>query len=411
MPRMSQRERRGVPPLRLIETMLAAEETANGGAPVTYEEALRGPEGKQWKIAFDAEVKSLNDNKVYTVVDRPLKKKVVKAKWVLRRKLLPGGKLDKLKARIVAKGFTQREGIDYDETFSPTVRFESVRLMVAASAAAGMHTHQMDVTTAFLYASLDEEVYMELMEGMDGFGEPGKVARLWKAIYGLKQASRMWNIHIDGILASMGFIRLTGDHGVYFKWDGVDRVWLALYVDDIFLISLNLANITESKKTLGADMKVKDLGVAQYLLGIELRRMQLGMKEGDILLVQEKYVTDILKQFDMLECKPASTPLEPSVKLSVKDSPVDDLGKSRMEQYPYRQVVGKLMYLAVCTRPDICQAVSELSRFNSNPGKKHWESAVRVLRYLKGTADVGLLYRKGESTYIWGYVEHTHEQS
>ena len=121
-------------------------------------------------------------------------KKVVKEKWVLRRKLLSGGELDKLKARIVAKGFTQREGIDYEETFSPTVRFESVRLMVATAAADGLHTHQMDVTTAFLYASLDEIVYMELMEGMDGYGTPGKVARLWKAIYGLKQASRMWNL-------------------------------------------------------------------------------------------------------------------------------------------------------------------------------------------------------------------------
>ena len=260
--RMSQRENWGVPPLRLIEIMVAALEIDNGGAIATYGEALRGPEGKGWQIVFDAEVKSLNDNKVYTVVDRPLKKKFAEAKWVLRRKLLPGGKLDKLKARIVAKGFTQREGIDCDETFSPTVRFESVRLMVAAAASNGMHTHQMDVTTAFLNASLDEEVYMELMEGMNGHGEPGKVARPWKAIYGLKQASRMWNLHIDGVLASMGFIRLTGDYGVYFKWDRANWVWLALYMDDIFLICLSLANIIESKKTLGVDMKVKDLGVA-----------------------------------------------------------------------------------------------------------------------------------------------------
>ena len=108
---------------------------------------------------------------MYIVVDRPVGKKVVKAKWVLRRKLLPGGKLDKLKARIVAKGFTQREGIDYEETFSPTVRFESVRLMVATATVGNMHTHQMDVTTAFLYASLDEEVYMELLEGMECYDE------------------------------------------------------------------------------------------------------------------------------------------------------------------------------------------------------------------------------------------------
>ena len=173
----------------------------------------------------------------------------------------------------------------------------------------------------------------------------------------------------------MGFFKLFGDHGVYYKWDGANRVRLALYVDDIFLISRNLANIEESKRTLGADMKVKDLGVAEFLRGIELRKMQEGMKEGDILLVQEKYVTEILKQFNMLDCTPSSTPLEPSVKLTLKDNPVDEIGKARMEQFPYRQVVGKLMYLAVCTRPDICQAVSELSRFNNNPGKRHWEGA------------------------------------
>ena len=218
----------------------------------------------------------------------------------------------------------------------------------------------------------------------------------------------MWNLHIDENLASMRFIGLADDHGVYFKWDGVNRVWLALCVDDIFLISHYFANVTASKKTLGVDMKVKDLGVAQFFLGIELRRRQLGMKDGDILLVQEKYVMEILKQFNMLECKSANTPLEPIVKLTVKDSIVDDPGKARMEQYPYRQVVGKLMYLAVCTRPYICRAMSELSRFNNNPGKKHWESSMRVLRYLKGTAGVVLMYRKGESKDIWGYVDASH---
>ena len=132
---------------------------------------------------------------------------------------------------------------------------------------------------------------MELMEGMEGYGIPDKVARLWRAIYGLKQANRMWNQHIDNVLKEVGFFWLLGDHGVYYKWDGANRGWLALYVDDIFLISKNLANINESKKTLRVGMKVKDLGVAQYLLGIELRRGRAGMEEGDIFMVQEKYVS------------------------------------------------------------------------------------------------------------------------
>ena len=124
----------------------------------------------------------------------------------------------------------------------------------------------------------------------------------------------------------MGFTRLSADHGVYYKWDGVNRVWLALYVDDIFPTGKNLSNIEDVKRTLGTDMKVKDLGVAQYLLGIELRRRQVGMEDGDIFMVQEKYVPDILRQFDMVGCKAASTPLELGVKLSVVDSPGDDLG-------------------------------------------------------------------------------------
>lgn len=243
---------------------------------------------------------------------------------------------------------------------------------------------------------------------MKGYGVPGKVAKLQRAIYGLKQASRMWNLHINNVLKKMGFVRLSANHGVYFKWDGANRVWLALYVDDIFLTSHNLSNIESVKKTLGTDMKVKDLGMAQYLLGIELRKRQLGMADGDIFMVQEKYVMEILRLFEMVGCKAASTPLEPGVKLSVVDSPEDDEGRAQMELYPYRQVIGKLMYLAVCTRPDISQAVSELSRFNANPGVKHWESAVRVMRYLSGTAGMGLLYKKGASKDLWGYVDASH---
>ena len=120
----------------------------------------------------------------------------------------------------------------------------------------------------------------------------------------------------------------------------------------------------------------------------------MGMEDGDIFMVQQKYVMDILRQFDMVGCKAVSTPLEPGVKLSVVDSPGDDLGKAKMEAYPYRQVIGKLMYLAVCTRPDISQAVSELSRFNANPGIKHWESALRVLRHLSRTAGKWHFIRK-----------------
>ena len=157
-------------------------------------------------------------------------------------------------------------------------------------------------------------------------------------------------------------------------------------------------------------MKVKDLGEVRYLLGIEeRRRQQFGdIHLGDILLVQEKYVRDMLVRYEMIDCKPANTPLEPNVKMSEEDCPSSDVEKEEMAQLPYRSVVGSLMYLSVCTRPDICQAVSELSRFNNNPGKVHWESAKRVLRYLKGSSGVGLLYKGGVSADLWGYVDASH---
>ena len=372
-PRRSNRENRGVPPLRFIEMLEAAAEAVDGGSPATYKEALSGPEAARWKGAFEAEMRPLKENGMYMVVDRPRGKKVVKSKWVCRKKVNPDGTVDKYKAGCVAKGFTQREGVDYGETFSLTIRHESIRMMAAAAAAEGLHAHQMDVTTAFLYVNLDEEVYMGFVDGMEGAGVGNKVARLWKSIYGLKQASRMWNLHIDEILRRLGFHRLSADHGVYVRWDGVNRVWLALYVDDILLTGKNLAKIQETKKVLGADMKVKDLGEVRYLLGIEVRRRrQFGdMRHGDILLVQEKYVRDMLVRYEMVDCKPATTPLEPNVKMSEMDCPTSDLEKDEMEKFPYRSVVGILMYLSVCTRPDICQAVGELNRFNNNPGRVH----------------------------------------
>ena len=132
------------------------------------------------------------------------------------------------------------------------------------------------------------------------------------------------------------------------------------------------------------------------------------MQDGDILMVQERYVHEILKQLDMVVCEAANTPFEPEVKVSTVDNFADDMGNAKMAAYPYRQVVRKLMYHAVCTRPDFCQAVTELSRFNANPGLNHWESAMRVLRYLSGTAEVGLMYKKGASKDLWGYVDASH---
>ena len=198
------------------------------------------------------------------------------------------------------------EGVDYDKTFSPTIRFESIRQMVALGASKGLEMHRMDVTTAFLYAPLEEEVYMEQPEGTTLPGGEGKVTRLLKCLYGLKQSPRQWNHLIDTVLKELGFTRLKSDFGIYVKGEGDDAVYIAMYVDDLFLVGRKLGRIREVKDGLSSQFKMKDLGEARFLLGIEIRRQD----NGDIFLVQERYARDVVKRFNMEGCKSVSTPLE-----------------------------------------------------------------------------------------------------
>ena len=404
-PRHSDRERRGVPPLRFIEMYLAsAAEEEVKQSPESAWEALQGPHSKKWQQAMNSEMESLRENGVYELVDRPVGKKVVKSKWVLRVKTNAKGEIEKYKARVVAKGYSQVEGVDYDQTFSPTVRFESIRQMVALGASKGMHMHQMDVTTAFLYAPLKEEVYMEQPEGTVLPGSEGKVMRLLKCLYGLKQSPRQWNILIDTVLKQLGFSRLKSDFGIYMKGEGETAVYIALYVDDLFLVGRGLKEIQGVKDGLCSEFKMKDLGEAKFLLGIEIRRQN----NGDVFLVQERYAQDVVARFNMEGCKSVSTPLDLGCHLDISQQPITDEEKAKMIDVPYRSAIGSLMYLATCTRPDLAAAVSELSKFNQNPGAAHWEGVKRVLRYLSGTMGEGLLYKRGAQVEVWGYSDSGH---
>lgn len=404
IPRQSNRENRGVPPLRFHEMYLAAAEEEVKQSPRTVQEALGGSHGKKWQAAMDSEMASLRENGVYELIDRPIGKKVVKSKWVLRVKTNERGEIEKYKARVVAKGYSQVEGVDYDQTFSPTVRFESIRQMVAMGTSKAMLMHQMDVTTAFLYAPLDEEVFMEQPEGTVKEGEENQVMHLLKCLYGLKQSPRQWNLYIDAVLKGLGFRRLKSDVGVYVKGEGERSVYIALYVDDLFLVGMRLGDIQEVKEGLFKEFKMKDLGEARFLLGIEIRRQG----NGDVLLVQERYAHDVLSRFNMGECKPVSTPLEQGTRLEVSEQPTTDEGRAAMINVPYRSAIGSLMYLSTCTRPDISAAVSELSKFSQNPGMSHWEGVKRVMRYVSGTIGEGLLYKRGAQVEVWGFSDASH---
>ena len=206
--RRSTRSNRGVPSAKMADMLMMATLENFDADPKTYKQAMRLPDAGKWLEACAAEVASLVENKVHEVVDRPASHRVITSKWVFKKKRGMTGAVEKYKARIVARGFMQEEGVDYEDTYSPTVRFESITMMMAAAASDGLYMEQLDVTTAFLYADLKEEVYLEISEGMFAEAMPGKVLRLLKALYGLKQSPRMWNLHIDKALGEFGLRRL-----------------------------------------------------------------------------------------------------------------------------------------------------------------------------------------------------------
>ena len=395
-PRRSNRSNRGVPPLRYDDIYAAAVDLM---CPATVKEALGGDKAEMWAAAMDKELESLWQNKVYVEVTRPPGKKVIGSKWVLRIKTDAEGKVDKFKARVVAKGFRQIEGVDYGDTFAPTVRFESIRSLIAMGVAEGWNFDQMDVSTAFLYAELEEETYVEVPEGISGV--EGMVWKLLKCLYGLKQSPRMWNQTMDKVLEEIGFVRFKSDHGVYVFGVGDERVFIALYVDDLLMMWKSREVLDHVKSKLQEKFDMKDLGVATFLLGIELRRKD----GGDLFMVQQKYALEVVRKFGMSESKVASTPFEPGSILGVEGGPKDEDERESMLGVPYRSLVGSLMYLAVCTRPDIAMGVSTLSRFCQDPGLEHWEAAKRLLRYVKGSAGEGLLYAYGEDVALWGYSD------
>ena len=276
------------------------------------------------------------------------------------------------------------------------VRQESLRTLAALSTQNGLQLHQIDVTTAFLNGSLEEEVYMQQPKGFVKSGEEHLVCKLNKSIYGLKQSPRCWNTTLDTQLRKMGFKQTTSDPCIYVRTAG-DPFYMGVYVDDIVLAGKDEVSIEKVKKELGSKFDIKDLGKLNYFLGMTIVQNQ---EEKTTWIGQPDYTARLLEKQGMKECKPVGTPVSPGTHLEklAEDEEV-------VEQQLYQSVVGSLMYLSVCTRPDIAYAVGTLARFSSKPGKSHWMAVKRVLRYLKGTANDGILFRGGERKNLVGYSD------
>jgi hypothetical protein len=364
----------------------------NAKDPRTIQEAESSVYWTHWLAAILEELESLRAKGVYVEVpELPPGRKAVDSKWVLHIKRDRNGCISRFKARLVAKGFTQIPGQDFTYTFAPVARWESIRILLTIAASLDMEIRQVDVKTAFLNGPLDEEIYMR-MPRIVGKG----FWKLLKGLYGLKQAGRQWYLELNSKLESIGFKRTESDWSLYVRHSGSSFTMLTTSVDDMLIASTSTAESDLVIKQLGDMFDITDTKEPQFHLGCGLTRNR---NNHCIRLDQQSYAESILRDFGFDNSKPVSTPMEPNTRLFPFRSTPSMEEAETIKKFPYTAIVGKLMYLATCTRPDIAYAVRELARFMTNYGPPHIAAAKHLLRYLKGTVTYGISLGNNDRLY------------
>jgi histone deacetylase 1/2 len=356
------------------------------------DEALNDP---SWKKAMQEEIEALHKNGTWHLVPPIKGANIINCKWVFKVKRKADGSIERYKGRSVAKGYKQRYGIDYEDTFSPVVKIATMRLVLSIAVSKGWCLRQLDVQNAFLHGVLEEEVYMRQPLGFENANKPHHVCKLNKALYGLKQAPRAWYAKLSTKLCGLGFKASKSDTSLFIYSKNGVTIFMLIYVDDIIVTSSSQEVVTALLKDLRSEFALKDLGELSYFLGIQVTPIQ-----GGILLKQEKYATDILARVGMTKCKTSSTPLVVMEKLSREGG---DLLSSD-DATRYMSVVGPLQYLTL-TRPDLAFAVNKVCQYLHSPTTVHWTAVKRILRFVKGTSNIGLRITKSMSTLVSGFSD------
>ena len=384
--------------------------------PKTFRQALESPVADKWMEAMHQEIASLEANNTWSLIDKfdvPRSHRILQSKFIFKTKLDESGSIARYKARLVALGNLQREGIDYNDVFAPVAHLTTIRLLLAVAAKYKTRPKASDAVTAFVQSNkLKEKVYIAPPQGMSL--PDNSVLLLNKPIYGLKQAPREWNNTIHTwLVEDFGFKPSQADPCLYVYRDGDDLIILIIWVDDMVYVTSNEAIEAKFIDALNGRFKMKHLGVATYVLGIRIQYQS----DGSISIDQEKYINETLARFEMTNCKPASTPLEPHSILRRYNEQLDKevISGGRRDLSPeaahnYREIVGVLIYLVSCTRPELANSVSQLSQCMSHPLHEHLVAAKHVLRYLRGTSDLAITYSSddldvSENNIIKGYAD------
>ncbi|KAI3501786.1 hypothetical protein L1887_29807 [Cichorium endivia] len=374
--------------LNVDQLMLALDEE-----PKNY---LEAKSNKEWVKAMKAEIDSIVKNNTWELVHPPKHVKPIGLRWLFKIKRNPDGSITRFKARLVAKGYVQEQGIDFEEVFAPVARIETIRLLIALAVGKGWKIHHLDVKTAFLYGELKEDVYVCQPEGFVKKGEETKVYKLSKALYGLRQSPRAWNLKLDETLKNMGFHRCLQENAVYRKTSNEEYIVIAVYVDDLLVTGTSLEFIKQFKKRMATQFEMSDLGELSCYLGIEVSQ-----DVDRIKIKQEHYAMKILNEAGMQECNATQCPMESGLKLSKAEN------EPEVDATHYRKIVGCLRYL-IHTRPDLAYAVGVVSRYMQNPKESHARAIKQILRYLRGTTSFGIVYERGKELKLLGYSDSSH---
>lgn len=392
---------------REFEIAHAAREKAGIRIPKSYGEAINDPiYGSKWKEAIRNELSSLISFGTWRLKRRKeVDGTISSTRWVFDIKLGQDGRIDRFKARLVARGNEQSNN-DFDETFAPVFRLDSLRILIAIAVQHGLIAHQLDAKNAFVGSDLDKPNCIEIPEGLqefdsDAIGNSGElVLELLKSLYGLRQSANLWHRKVSGFLEKLGFKPTTADTSVFINGRGLI---IAVYVDDIIIFGKNVKDIETVKTKLKELHPMTDSGPVKKLLGMRFTWQDNGIVRLD----QQSYIEQILDEFGMGDCKPVSTPISPSVKLDDVNGSL--LGRSDHKQF--RRLIGRLTFLVIATRPDIAFAVNQLSQYLAEPRKLHLAAAKHVLRYIKGTISHGLTFSAKGRQGLCAYADSAYANS
>ena len=367
--------------------------------PRNYKEATQCDEAHLWGPSMVDEFNSHQTNGTWILTRLPEGRKAIGTRWVY--KIKPGHLTTpaRHKSRFVAKGYSQIEGVDFQETYAPVVKYTSLRILLSYAAVHDWEMAQLDIKTAFLYGLIDEELYIEQPEGFIKSGEEKLVCKLVKCIYGLKQASRVWNKKFNEFLIKYGLKRCLNDFCVYIHRTENKFLIVCIWTDDGFLLSNDKPTLANVMTHLEKEFEIRILPTDRFV-GMEIARNR---KKREIFVNQSAFARTMLSRFNAQSYTPKSVPANSNVHLSGAMSPNTEWEKQEMEKIPYRSAIGCLLYLSTVSRPDLSLIAGRLSRYCENPGREHWTAMQQVFSYIAGTINHGLCYN--QQTSITGYTD------